>query len=218
MVSKRASWAWAVSALAIAVSFSPFASSYADNVLLKVKFARDLGVADPAAKITITVHLRMADPAGLDRTLQALDNPALASFHHWLTDAQLRRFAPSARAVPAVRGALEGGGLSIVSSDRNGFLIRACGTVGRVSWLFQTPILDFMGRVEVYHTNTRTAALAGEAGAHLYAVAGLEATPYGRWHRLDVPMPPSHGRRWRTGTICPRSRPVRGYGRTRPAS
>jgi subtilase family serine protease len=175
MFSKRARRFAAMSAFALAAAAAFPASAWADNVPPGVKFARDLGASNPAKLITINVHLKMPDQAGFDRTLEALYTPGSPLFHHWLTDADLRRFAPTATARAKVRATLESYGLAILGTDKNGFSIRARGTLADVARAFSTEIHDFRDKNGVFRANIRNASLAGEAGAFVHAVAGIES-------------------------------------------
>jgi subtilase family serine protease len=161
----------AVSALVLAT----LPPAMADNVPPGVKLAEDLGIANPAEPITITVHLKIPNQPLFDRTVDALYNPASPRFHKWLTDADLRPFAPSSQAVAAVRATLEGYGLTILSKEKYGFSMRARGPLAAVARAFNTEIHVLRLNDRIFRANTRNAQLAGTAGSYVHAVAGIES-------------------------------------------
>jgi subtilase family serine protease len=165
----------AASAIAIAASLALPAASRASNVPLGVRAAQDLGVSDPSRLINITVHLKLPEQALFDRTVDALYDRSSPTFHKWLSDADLQHFAPPASEMAAVRATLESYGLSILSTDRNGFSIRARGTLGNVARAFNTEIHDFQRNGRTFRANVRDAVLSGTAGDYVHAVAGIES-------------------------------------------
>ncbi|MEI9985642.1 MAG: protease pro-enzyme activation domain-containing protein [Aliidongia sp.] len=78
---------------------------------------QDLGrvVYDQAQ--AITVHLKLHDQAGFDQAVSALYDPASPTFHHWFTDADFAKYAPTATELQTVRAELERQGLKTVSVD-----------------------------------------------------------------------------------------------------
>jgi subtilase family serine protease len=165
--------AGALTALSCAVSVPAIAAR--DNTPPALSQARDRGPADPTKVITITVQLNRSNDAVFRNTVDALYDPKSPSFHHWLTDADLRAFAPAPAQVAAVRAALERQGLAIVSTSRNGFSLRARGTIAAVAKAFNTEIHNFERNGQVFRANISNARLSGDAGDYVAAVAGLES-------------------------------------------
>lgn len=176
MISKRVARLATASVLAMAAAaFALPVTAEAGNVSASVKMAKDLGVSDAAQLITITVHLALPNRALFDRTVDALYERGSASFHKWLTDAQLKSFAPPASQMAAVRATLESYGLSILSTDKDGFSVRARGTLGNVARAFNTEIHDFQLDGTTFRANVTDAVLAGIAASYVHAVAGIES-------------------------------------------
>ena len=98
--------------------------------------ARDFGPINPTQVSSVTVHLKLPNEALFNRTVDALYDPHSPIFHHWLTDAQLRQFAPPAAALTAVRSELERNGLSVISIANDGFSIQARGTIAATNGPF----------------------------------------------------------------------------------
>jgi subtilase family serine protease len=183
--------ATALAALTCAVSFP--AKAARDNTPPFLSQAHDRGPVDPKQMITITVQLNRSNDAVFRQTVDALYDPKSPTFHHWLTDADLRAFAPAPAHVAAVRAALERQGLTVISTSRNGFSLRARGPVSAVSRAFNTELHTFERNGQVFRANIRNARLEGEAGDYVSAVAGLEShvvrPMLARAHSLKTGLP-----------------------------
>jgi subtilase family serine protease len=139
--------------------------------------ARDFGLANPAQVISVSVHLKLPNQALFNKTVDALYQRNSPTFHRWLTDAQLRQFGPPASEVAAVRTELERSGLSVASVAKDGFSIRAQGTIAAVSNAFHTEIHQFSLNGKVFRANTHPATLSGAAGTYVSFISGLERHP-----------------------------------------
>jgi len=111
-----------------------------NNVPAGVQVSRDLGLADSAAEINITIHLKLSDKAAFDKAVDALYDPASPTFHKWMTNADLKKYAPSEAQRQAVRKELQKQGLTILSTDKLGFNIRARGSLANVERAFNTEL------------------------------------------------------------------------------
>src|ERR1022692_1436677 len=164
----------AVSLLAVGGS-SAYAQVAATNVPAGIQLSHDLGLADASAEINITVHLTLNDKAAFDKAVDALYDHTSPTFHKWMTKADLMKYAPTAAQREIVRQELQAHGLSILSTDPIGFMIRAHGTIGNVESAFNTEIHQFEYNGSVYRAQVRNARLNGEAGKYVSTVAGLES-------------------------------------------
>src|SRR5271156_722922 len=154
---------------------SAYARVAATNVPAGIQVSQDLGLADPSREINITVHLKLNDKASFDKAVDALYDPASPTFHKWMTNADLKKYAPTENQRQAVRKELESHGLTILSTDPIGFTIRAHGTIGNVESAFNTEIHQFQHNGKLFRANVRNAQLSGEAGNYVSTVAGLES-------------------------------------------
>jgi subtilase family serine protease len=145
------------------------------NVPAGIQLSRDLGLADSAAEINITVHLKLTDKAAFDKAVDALYDPASPTFHKWMTNADLKKYAPAEGQRQIVRQELQKHGLTILSTDKIGFTIRAHGTIANVESAFNTELHQFEYNGKVFRANVRNARLNGEAGNYVSGVAGLES-------------------------------------------
>ena len=114
----------------------------------------DRGPTDAQKIITVTVHLHKSDEAGFHKTVADLYDRSSPRFHKWLSDAELKTFAPSQAARDAVTRALTEGHLTVLGTDKNGFMVRARGTVADVNRVFHTEIHDFLRNGEVFRRKT----------------------------------------------------------------
>jgi len=144
------------------------------NVPSGVRLSKDLGLVDPTTEVNITVHLTLNDKASFDKAVDALYDPASPTFHKWMTNADLMKFAPTAAQRQIVRQELQKHGLTIVSTDKLGFSIRAHGTIGSIESAFNTEIHQFEYNGRTYSAHVRDARLTGVAGNYVESVGGLE--------------------------------------------
>jgi subtilase family serine protease len=161
-------------AILAAGSVSVSAQRSASNVPASVQFSKDLGPSDPTEEINITVHFQLPNRAAFDKAVDALYDRTSPTYHHWMTNADLRKFAPTEAQRQVVREELKKNGLSIVADDQIGFFVRAHGTIGNVEHAFNTEIHDFQYNGKSFRANVRDARLSGDAANYVSTVAGLE--------------------------------------------
>jgi subtilase family serine protease len=145
----------------------------ADNVPEGIRQASDLGRVASTQEINITVQLQLQNKAAFDKAVDALYDHASPTFHHWLTDQDLKKYAPAKEQSDAVRKELESHNLEILSAD--GFSIRARGTTANVESAFNTQLHEFQRNGKVFRANVVSARLSGAAGDYVAGVAGLES-------------------------------------------
>jgi subtilase family serine protease len=152
-----------------------YAQPVENNVPPGTHISKDLGRVDPSTAINITVHLKLNDKAAFDKAVDALYDRNSPTYHHWMTNDDLRRYAPSKAQAEVVRQELQKHGLTILSTDSLGFTIRARGSVANMESAFQTELHNFEHNGRTYRANARNARLTGEAGNYVETVAGLES-------------------------------------------
>jgi len=154
---------------------SAFAQRVESNVPAGIRIAHDLGRPDPSSEINITVHYKLSDKAAFDKAVDALYDHASPTFHHWMTNADLKKYAPAEEQRQTVIRELQGHGLTILSADPIGFTVRARGTIANVESAFNTELHQFEHNGRVFRANVKNAQLSGEAGNYVSTVAGLES-------------------------------------------
>ena len=141
----------------------------------------DAGKADYSQVINVTVYLKLRNAADFSKRVDALYEPNSPTFRHWLTDADLQLYAAPRSQMNAVREALAKQGLTVLSTDRDGFSIRARGTIARMASAFGTQIHEFTRDGVTFRAPLTAPRLSGASGAFVDTVAGLEshvARPY----------------------------------------
>jgi subtilase family serine protease len=141
------------------------------------KLASDHGPAQASNKATITVHLKMHDEAAFDKALAELYTPGSPTYHQWMTQEELARYAPTADEIEAVKAELASHGFSIVAVGGDHLSIRARGTIANVESAFQTQIHEFEREGKTFHANITPARLTGAAGNLVKSVSGLSNFP-----------------------------------------
>ena len=154
---------------------SAYAQRAETNVPAGIQLSKDLGLADPSAEVNITVYLKLRDKAAFDKAVDALYDPASPTFHKWMTNGDLKLYAPTEHQRQAVREELQKHGLTILATDAIGFTIRAHGTIANVESAFHTELHQFQHDGRVFRANVKNAQLSGEAGNYVSTVAGLES-------------------------------------------
>jgi subtilase family serine protease len=171
---KSAAFIAGIALFVLAASFA-LAQRPENNVPTGIQLSRDLGLADASKEINISVHLQLPNRAAFDQAVAALYDPSSPTFHKWMTNDDLRRYAPTEAQREIVRRELRANGLTILSTDSLGFTIRARGTIANVEHAFNIEIHQFEYNGKTFRANTRNARLNGEAGNYVSTVAGLES-------------------------------------------
>jgi subtilase family serine protease len=143
------------------------------NVPAAVAQAVDLGPVNPAQELNLTVNLKLPNRTAFDTAVDELYNPASPTYEHWMTDADLSKFAPTAAQIQIVTQELQKHGLAVLSTDPVGFSIRVHGTVANAEAAFQTQLHQLSLNNTSFRANTQQARLTGAAGAYVASVAGL---------------------------------------------
>ena len=162
-------------ALAAVAPSSALTQVTTDNTSPAVRLASDLGPADATQQINITVHLKPQNEATFTKIIDALYDPTSPTFHQWLTNDDLKKFAPPTQQLESVRKELQKHGLTVLSTDENGFSLRVRGTTANVEQAFNTQLHQFRRNGKVFRANVQNASLSGEAGSYVSTISGLES-------------------------------------------
>ncbi len=99
--------------------------------------AAKVGDAPAGQVIGFRVYLRMRNQAVMDATAQAVSTPGSATYHQYLTTAQVKAaFDPTDAAVASVRSWLMGQHLAVAAVPANNLYVSATGTVAQVDHAF----------------------------------------------------------------------------------
>jgi subtilase family serine protease len=148
----------------------------AHNVPTIVQLGADRGPVPADEEQNITVVLKLHNQAAFDQAVENLYDPNSASYHQWLSDAELETYAPTAGEFATVQNELVRQGFAVVSADPKRFSIRVHGSVGTIEQAFQTELHIFSYQGRSYQAHIRDAQLTGEAAELVDSVAGLDRT------------------------------------------
>jgi subtilase family serine protease len=164
----------AAASLALATAASPFAHSQSlIEVPHAVEHAIDRGSIPSQQEFNVTVHLKMHNEDAFHQAVQALYDPASPTYHHWMTSADLAKYAPTAAEAESVKKELQSHGLTILGSDENSFTVRAHGAAVNFERAFQTQLHQMAYKGETIRANVAPAKLTGAAGSLVDSVTGL---------------------------------------------
>lgn len=133
----------------------------------------DHGQIQPTQQITLTVHLNMHNQPAFDKAVDDLYTPGSPTYHQWMTNADIARYAPTSAEIETVKKELQSHGLSVLSVSPDNLSIRARGPATSVESAFQTQIHEFERQGKIFHANVTPANLAGPAGSLVHGVTGL---------------------------------------------
>ncbi len=117
------------------------------NVRPMPRRARDLGAVDantPAARVLLLLKRPAEQQAALQQFIAEAHTPGTASYHHWLTPAQLgSQFGPADSDVQAVVAWLQSQGFTVAKVSQAKNTIEFSGTAGQIESAFATKIHSF---------------------------------------------------------------------------
>ncbi|MFL6426982.1 MAG: protease pro-enzyme activation domain-containing protein [Acidobacteriaceae bacterium] len=117
------------------------------NVRPMPRRARDLGAVDinaPAGRVLLLLKRPAEQETALQQFIQDVHTPGSASYHHWLTPAQLgSQFGPAESDVQAVIAWLQSQGFAVAKVSQARTTIEFSGTAGQIESAFATKIHSF---------------------------------------------------------------------------
>ncbi len=167
-----------------AVAIAQFAvaatgQSIGNNTPKFVSTAKNLGPANPAEVIDVSVRLNVHNRSEMDALAEELYDPNSSQYHAWLTPAELfAKFGPTAQEAQTVAEFLSAHNLPVVAIGPGNLYVRARGTIANVEKAFQVQIANFELNGKTVRANTSDPDVAGAAGALAASVAGLDNLTY----------------------------------------
>jgi subtilase family serine protease len=162
--------------------------------------ARDIGTSASTQQVNFGVLLGMRDQAGATATLQAISDPASASYGKWLTNAEFdARYAPAKSSVAAVQDWLRSEGFKVTKTLPSGMYVEASGSVAQVENAFGTSVhnYSYLGK-DVHANNSQMSLPAGTPAAVTGAINGVIGIDQGTAlkHTADTEPGPPPGARY----------------------
>lgn len=186
-----------VRALAAASAASAGVLHQVPGVLPGLSLATGEGAAPASRRLRIGVSVQLPDPAGEQRLLAALYDPASPQYHRFLTPAQFdARFGLPAVEVGAIRSWLTGGGLHVDTVSGSGGYLTATGTVGALDRLFRVTV----GRYRFGGRQFLANDVAPSVPADLPVAAIVGLNTLARFSPAPLTAPPGPGASQPAGT------------------
>ena len=136
----------------------------------------DLGVAAPSDTIPFTIWLKGGGEASLDATVANLYDPGSASYHQWLSDAQIAAVSANAQDLASAKTSFSELGLKIISVSEDGGSLKVSGTAAAVQAAFGTTVHKLQVGTKTLFKATAKLSFKG-SNAHLVgAVSGLSGS------------------------------------------
>ena len=162
---------FAVPILLAGSSFAAQSTAVISNVPAIVTQANDLGRVAPDTEMKVTVWLKPSNSADFDRAVDELYAPGSATYHQWMTEADMANYAVSPADAQKVKKELESYGLTVTPS-KSGLGLVARGQAGNVESAFHTQIRNYSLNGQTLRANATHAALQNNASL-VDSVSGL---------------------------------------------
>jgi subtilase family serine protease len=135
--------------------------------------AADQGSLSSSQQLNLTIWLQLDNKAALDNAVTQMYTPGSATYHKWMSVADLKKFAPTTAQLNQIKKELTGHGLAIDEIEPNNLAIRVHGPVADVEQAFHTQIHQFGYNGKVLYANTTAPHLTGAANSLVSTVTGL---------------------------------------------
>ncbi len=136
--------------------------------------AKNLGPANPAESIDVSIWLNLHNRSAMDSLAEELYDPTSVNYHRWLTRADFAtKFAPTPQEARTVEEFFVSHNLRVLTVGRNNVFVRAEGTLADVEKAFHVKINNFEVNGKIYRANATDPYVEGPAAALVQSVAGL---------------------------------------------
>ena len=161
--------------------------------------AADAGVESAAAPVTLTVALKLRDPAGAEAMLRRVSTPGASLYKHFLTTAQFQKlYGPTDDSVASVSAGLAASGLTVQRIGTT--LLQASGSLATVERTFNVSLHHYTVAATAsaaaysFHAPVRAATIPAAMIGTVAGVFGLDDRPALSPHLLHTPgqLRPSH--------------------------
>ncbi|MFE9425145.1 protease pro-enzyme activation domain-containing protein [Kitasatospora sp. NPDC006697] len=181
-----------VIALAATPAFAaaPATAAVRGDVVAAVGHSARTGEVAADQRISVAVGLAQRDPAGLDRFLAQVTDPASAQYQHYLTVDQFAdRFGADPATVARVSGYLKAQGLQVGEVTANRLTIEASGTAAQVQRAFGTTLATYRDGQDghAYFANTAAPVLPADIASVVTDVSGLN--DYAKYQHFATARP-----------------------------
>ncbi len=156
--------------LALGLSLAPLAYAQTSPLLAH---ADSVSPANTSKTVEATVWLKMPNKSALDAAVSEMYQPGSATYHKWLTPAQLAKYEPTAAQAATVAKELSSKGLTVVSDNSQTMYVKVRGTVGVMQTAFNTRINEYTIKGNTVTAAASAPQVSGPAADLVANVGGL---------------------------------------------
>jgi subtilase family serine protease len=136
--------------------------------------ATKVGTTKASTQLQLAVWLKQRNAAGLLKRTQALYRPGSATYHQWLTPAQIRRnYSPTQHQLAVVKNYLTKQGLHVQSVAGDHSYVNVSGTAAQAQRAFGVSLSQYRYHGATYR-GTTAPQLKAIAGGHIDSISGLD--------------------------------------------
>jgi subtilase family serine protease len=169
--------------LALGLSIAPLASAQTAQRSSLLTHADSVSPANTGQTVEATVWLKLQNKDTLDAAVAQMYEPGSATYHKWLTDAELAKYQPTAAQAATVAKELSAKNLTVVPDTSQTLFVKVRGTVGAMQSAFNTRINEYTVKGKTFTAAASTPQLSGAAASLVSQVnvtGGQVMEPYAR--------------------------------------
>ena len=141
------------------------------------RLGHNLGQESPSTELKLTVWLNLHNKSDLDARVKDIYTKGSPSFGKFLSTEDLKKYAPTAAELAAVKAELASHGLQVTGSDALGMSVHVTGTTNSFERAFNTTISRVSLKGQVARITASQPVLGGKAAGLVSHVAGLNSMP-----------------------------------------
>jgi subtilase family serine protease len=174
-----ARWLFVVTLFLISCVLASASSVIAHNTPSYVSTAKNLGAADPAQTMEVSIWLNLHNRSQFDALAQSLYDRTSPNYRHWLSrQDRAKRFMPTAAEAKKVQKFFEANNLKVVRVGPDNLFVRARGAAGDVEKAFHVQLNNYNVLGKTLRANDRDPSVDSAVAGLVASVAGLDNGQY----------------------------------------
>ncbi|MGI8772547.1 MAG: S53 family peptidase [Acidobacteriaceae bacterium] len=149
--------------LALGLSIAPLAYAQTAQRSSLLAHADSVSPANTGQTLEATVWLKLQNKDALDAAVAQMYEPGSATYHQWLTDAELARYQPTAAQAATVAKELSSKNLTVVQDPSQTLFVKVRGSVGAMQSAFNTRINEYTVKGKNFTAAASEPQLSGAA-------------------------------------------------------
>ncbi len=145
-----------------------------------LNLGKNIGHEAPSTQLRLAVWLNLHNRSALDAKVKDLYAAGSPNFHKWLTNADLKEYAPTAGEVAAVKAELKAHNLAVTSVDPLNLSVQFEGRTSDVESAFRTQVNQYSVKGKMVRVTSSRPELSGTAAGlvqHLAGLNGMKGAP-----------------------------------------